>query len=1129
MDDRKAIARQSPTPGRKKRRFLKFVVAPGLFAIALVATLPWLLGTAPGRSSIVGLINSQIAPGSIRLGGLGLSWNRPVSLEGVTLLDPRGKTVLAAERVTLDRGLLGLLGSRPDYGTITIEGAIVDLERRADGSIDLLEALASVLKSEAQAQPPSIIAPAPGPAQTPLASSLALTVVLKRGSLKLASPELVEPFASGTLEGSLTIAPGKPIELSASLGDPGRSLQVHSTIDPGASGNVSLSLVGKDWPVHVRQAGVDAKGIFVGSLEAKQEKGFWSVKADTSMVGIEAAGPSLQGDHLKLDRVVAACDVEQSATGWSIRKLELTSPFASLKGSGNIPAANGNPAQLRGEVDLASLAKMLPNALRLRDKLAIEQGMASIRGDLTTNAGVDRLDMVASLDNFAASEGGREVRLRRPVFLSGKAIRSLEKVTVETLEVKAAGVDVTAKGDLDAGVKLAGTVDLVELTAQLRDILDLGTFDLSGHARLAADYRHIKDSYKGRFAVELNNLKVVGATTEPIARERARLEGWAIGPSQPDGLPKDWQQARLDLKAGDLKLDVQANSTDRDASLVAGFEMLVASPMPGRLNAKARLRKAGTVFDFDELAAGITPNEPKSDPGVAALAVRGKFDQASGEATFGPIPGRAIGAIGLGPDGAKLSGLGRSDLPQKVEASLVGDLAALDRLLASWNGTTVKGLGGLWGTRIGITRSTAGKLDVDGNLYVPDLAVSTNSRGPISLTWKAGYAPETDRLDLPSIELASNYGRMSLVAGMVDTKARRLFDLTAKFEPTWAAIDPVIAKSVEPDAKVRATVRPIHLAGQLQADSTPQLLYQVFGEVGLDITEARAFGVTLGPTPVVLKLGQGLAKFDPIHTTMNDGPVSIVADLALDGDQAVWLRLGNSKIDGAAINEAVSNAILAYVAPVLAKSSGVSGKVAVAIDGAFVPITASGPLSLDGALALQSVVFNPGPLGSELIALTGREATDLKLDQGMFVKVRNGRVQQNGLSIPLGGNGLVVALDGSVGFDKTLDLKATIPLTPRALGLPTSPGQPAGGPTVTLPITGTLASPSIDEKALRVALRDAAKAFGEKRLKTEASRLLERIASPKKPSGEPRSKPANRGPLGDLENLGREILDSKKP
>ncbi len=362
---------------------------------------------------------------------------------------------------------------------------------------------------------------------------------------------------------------------------------------------------------------------------------------------------------------------------------------------------------------------------------------------------------------------------------------------------------------------------------------------------------------------------------------------------------------------------------------------------------------------------------------------------------------------------------------------------------------------------------------------------------------------------------------------MVEATGRRFFDVTGTVEPNWAAIDPIIASSVEANAKVRATVRPIHLAGMLRADSTPQLFNQIKGEVGLDLTTAEAFGVTLGPTPVVLKLGGGLAKFDPIRSTMNDGPVLIVADLAPDAEGGIWLRLGASKIEGATINQEVSDSILTYVAPVLAKSSQVSGKVTVAIDRAFVPITATGSMALDGAMAFQDVLFNPGPLASEINSMTGQAMHEIRLNEAMFLKVADGRVEQHGLSIPVGGDGLKVAIDGSVGFDKTLDLKASVPLTGKALGVGPGLDKIAGGTTVALPIRGTLARPSIDRKALSVALRDAAKALGEKRLKSEAGRLLDRIASPGQPSGEPRSKPASRNSLGDLESLGREILNPK--
>ena len=1130
MEDTKPS--NSPAPARKKRRLRKVLVAFGLLAIGLVAGLPRLLGTAPARSWLVGRINSRLAPGSVELEGLGLSWTGPIELSGVGLRDPKGKLVLAARRVGLGRGVLGLLASRPDYGTITIEGATVDVERRADGSIDVLDALASAFRADPSPQAGGAPVPVPGPSPTPALSKVAASVVLKGGTLRVASPELVEPIAAGSLDGSVTISPGKPIELAITLGDEGRSLEIRSTIDQDPSsdppGDRALTVVGKGWPIHVRRAGVEAKGRFEGTLAARQDRGLWAIKGDAALVGVEAGGPTLRGDRLTLDRVAAACDLGRSSTGWTVRKLDLTSPVASLQAVGSIPALDGTPATLRGRVDLAALARMLPDAMRLRDGLVLDRGTATIRGDLTTSGGADRFEMAASLDDFAATEAGRAVTLRQAVRLTARAVRTPEKVSVEAIEVKASGVDVTAGGDLEAGVKLNGTVDLPALAAQLRDVLDLGGFDLAGHARLAADCKTVGDSFKGRFAADCKDLKVVGMAAGPIARDLVRLDASAVGPIGPGGIPADWHEARLDLKAGDLKLDLVATSKGGDVGLVGGAGMDVASPVPGRLEAKATFRRKGSVLDVDELRAGITPSDPRAAAGVVALAVRGRLDLASGEGQFGPIPAYAVGAVGLGPGGAKVSGLGRADAPLGVDASLVGDLAALDRLLASWSGSPLKGYQGGWSGRWSVARSVAGRLDVDGKLDVPAI-VAAGLTGRVSMALKGGYSPDVDRLDLETLDLLTGYGRAVVSGKLLEAKGRKLMELTGTVAPDWAAIDPIVASKVEPNARFRATARPIRLAGSLKADTTPQILAQMAGEVGLDLTMAEAFGVTLTPAAVVLKMDGGRAAFDPVVTTMNGGAVILCGDLGLDADYGLWLRLKTSRIDGAAINEAVSNSVLSYVAPVLAKSSGVTGKVTVGLNRAALPITADGSMSFDGGVAFQNVVFKPGPLGAELTSITGQAAPDLKLDQVMAVWVANGRVRQNGLSIPIGGNGLRVAIDGSVGFDESLDLKATIPLTARALGLDPKLDKAVGGATVALPIRGTLARPAVDRKGLNLALRNAAKALGEKELKSEAGRFLERIAGPNQPGGEPRSKPGQGNPLKDLEGLGREILDPKKP
>ena len=598
-----------------------------------------------------------------------------------------------------------------------------------------------------------------------------------------------------------------------------------------------------------------------------------------------------------------------------------------------------------------------------------------------------------------------------------------------------------------------------------------------------------------------------------------------MGKSQPDGLPLDWREARVDVKAGDERFDLAATSKDGSVALVASAGFDVTSPVAGRASAKATFHRLGPAFEVEELRAGLTPADPKDASEAVALAVRGRLDLASGSGSFAAIPGPVVGTIGLGIDGLKLSGLGRSDLPLKVDRRPdrrprrarpgPGELVRL----------AVEGAGGPLVGSVG-GRPIGRRGPGDRRQARRGRHRRAGLERPGRAGDQGGYAPQADRLDLSTLGLSTSFGKVTLVGKLLEaSRGRKLMNLDGTIEPVWAAVDRLMAASVEENARFRAKVHPIHLEGSLLADSTPKILEQIAGEVGLDLTMAEAFGVKLGPTPVVLKLGGGKAAFDPIVTTMNDGPVHINADLVLDAANGAWLRLAPSQIEGAAINEAVSNSILAYVAPVLARSSEVSGKLTVALNKAMVPITADGKLQLDGALALQNVVCKPGPLGAELTSITGRAAPTLKLDQTMNVEVVDGRVHQSGLSIPLGG-GAKVAIDGSVGFDQTLDLTARVPLTARLAGLD---AKAVGASTVDLPIRGTLARPALDRQALRVALREAAKALGEKEIQAEAGRFLDRIAGPNAKGGEPRSKPAGRNPLGDLENLGREILDPKKP
>src|SRR5262249_14255716 len=114
---------------------------------------------------------------------------------------------------------------------------------------------------------------------------------------------------------------------------------------------------------------------------------------------------------------------------------------------------------------------------------------------------------------------------------------------------------------------------------------------------------------------------------------------------------------------------------------------------------------------------------------------------------------------------------------------------------------------------------------------------------------------------------------------------------------------------------------------------------------------------------------------------------------------------------------------------------------------------------------------------------------------------------------------------------RTLQMKATMPLTGRMLGRDELVQQLLGGTQITVPIGGTLSRPGIDRQALQATLRQAMQQVARKGLEAGAGRILERalnnVAGDAKPA--PESGSLERDAKKLLENLGREILGPRRP
>ncbi len=301
-----------------------------------------------------------------------------------------------------------------------------------------------------------------------------------------------------------TLADGdRSLKLDAAVEPPSAALPAdpHSRRRPSRSSDLIVQVVGKDWPLNFRGDGGLGHGRFERDARRPADQGALGGDDRRGARRLRGHGARLPGGSPRFDRVTLVADLGQTSTasGWSIRRFELACPIGRLHAEGAVPPVEGAATKLRGQVDLVGLTRLLPHTLRLQDGLSVDRGMATLSADLTGAKGAERAEVAASVSDLAATRNGQRVALREVPRLAAVADRAGAKVTVERLELKASGVDVTAAGDLDSGVVLKGIIDLAALDAQIRDLVDLGKTSFAGHARLAADYRHVGSGYKARW------------------------------------------------------------------------------------------------------------------------------------------------------------------------------------------------------------------------------------------------------------------------------------------------------------------------------------------------------------------------------------------------------------------------------------------------------------------------------------------------------------------------------------------------------------------------------------------------------------------------------------------------------
>lgn len=1163
-------AKETKRSGNGVRRFFVLLI--------LLALVVFFLPTIVAKTSLRNYLLTFVVPDdAARITCLNASlgwWSAPV-VRGVDVRDAAGQSVLTASVIKMDRTIWELVQDSGQLGSIAVESPAVYVRVRPDGSNleDIIARLSGPADTES-ADPLTAPQAHDIPSFT-LRIADATVVVQDVASGKVWRSEDVTVEFDGTalnqglmrLSATGRVASGPPAGFgdvtAAAASDTGSfSLQ----LAPATDGRQQLDF-------RIESAPVAAAGPWLRRLVAEPQLGGlltaegtarWTPvptasAGDVPPAGFESAGfmtiqdfdfatPGLAGDRVRLARVDVPWKVSAAGPVLGIDELAVNSAVGQIAARGAIDTsrlADGSATaaierqdfEIRGSLNLARLAALLPAALRIREGTTITSGDLKLSLRSRPTAVGARVSGSVEATQLAATNLGQPIRWDQPMRAMFDASWQSGQVRVDALECEADFCRIIASGD-DRNLEANARFDLDELARQLGKFVDLTGWQPAGTgtAKLiwqkTPDQRFVAD---GVFELDAFALAVGGRQVwaEPKLSISARSAG-VVHPE--DGWPQTVDSASVQIRAEQDSLDavlrqvvdVRSPGTSWPVSIRAsgdvGRWLARARPLVavddwrvvGEMDLTADVRAGAKVVELAQSQLRLT--------GLRAAGPGWQIDEPRVEFTGDLLwDGRSRriesrSAQFVSSTASLAARKVQLVLPAEGAVSASGELAVradLGRLAAmravadgppGWQTT-----GMLAGNLQFDSRSdqVSGQLD----LKADGLSLSQLSDDPAGggytqiwrepqLAVRGGmtYRRSSDYLSLDQFRITSKTLQLTTSGAIEKVSTTRNVNAGGAIDYDLQQITPLLKPYVGvglqlvgreqarfeiygPLATVAETGRG---GGQLASvgpatNATSHWSRGVQARLQAPWQSATVYGLPIGEGKIVAQLGDGGVRFEPLSLAVGGGRLKANPFVRLDPAPAELTLPRGDLLTDVHISREVSDAMLKYIAPVLADATRGEGTFSMRLEGGRMPLGAPKSADVTGQLRMQSVDVLPGPATEQWVslaqrveyliknrdpqALVGRPPKSLlKIhDRTIPFRVVNGRVYHEGMEFYVGE--VVVRSRGSVGFDQSLQMTLQVPVLDKWIdGTPALAGL--RGRAVEIPVAGTLSQPRIDAGAL---------------------------------------------------------------
>ncbi len=995
-------------------------------------------------------------PAKITTGQCSLFWWSPVELGDVRFEDTEGQPLLIIEKITSEKTLIALLADRVRVGGFQILRPHFTIQVREGGS-NLEEAIAPFFASSEDSQGLDAafhvregiveIEDAQNSRQTELRNFEADV------RLPIDSAEAITVRGAAQVQNAGANGKAGALDFDVSY----RSLAEANSTTP--QNTAMLRLKTSDLRLNALSALLgrcgsrsEIAGVLVSDLAAEWTSGdaspTFKLHGGLSATGIGLSAPAWLGtDKFQLEYLTQKGRLEYHAGEVHLTDWNLKSDVLSCEANGvlNVPrllAAWKTPSaeipveefHLTGEVNVARLAKMFPETLKLRAGLEVQSGKVNVALDADVQNAEHVLSGKISASRIAAVADGREIAWDKPLELSIKARNTHAGPVLDEFTCRADFLSLSAQGTPD-NATFKAACKLEQLMMGLNRFADLKPWQLAGRIDAGLTLRRLSpELIRGaasaiiknfQFAQSSNNAAPAWEETQLVLAAGGDLVSQANQPNQLQNLSLKITSGGDQLQVSqtepilwtgtwpDLALNAELRGElsswqNRLHPLVSmdGLQMqgnVIATAQAKLSPARMTLQKA--IADFQGLqlqTAGIHLNESR-------VHVETKADwTAEANKLRLPVTTWTSPSLSLRADDVEYFTTPQGRPRTSGQVVFRGGVSELSRWFS---------LEQTLGPNLALAGIASGQMDLmmtdqsadaNWNILVEKAALSRLSQiqpppgagfaaaqnSPRETVWaedrlafRGGgvYDFSQDHLQLRPTLLESPWLYVTLDGTLADAGTRGNANLTG----TLTCNLPVLAERYRNRLGQNFQIagndsRPFSVRGPIWgAAANQRVANELTAFAGVPWQSMNAYGIPVGPGELKADLNLGTVQFGPLDAVLGTGRMKLNSRLALNAPELALQIEKGPLLDNIRITPEISRDYLKFAVPLLGNSTETAGQFSAFLTTeGIIPLANPTAMNASGILAIESVQMRPGPLANRLLEVVKQVKT---LVQGQAV------------------------------------------------------------------------------------------------------------------------------------------------